>query len=97
MKVFVYGTLMNEISEDGCVIKESIKSSSYKDSKKYTLSEINNDVTRIIFAKYRDSIGQNMYRFRGIFTLDREESLKQNKRIWVRTGTRHDLTKYFRD
>jgi very-short-patch-repair endonuclease len=75
----------NNISNDGTEITE-IKKVNNKE-------HINNDILNnydkkiIVFAHVKDSLNTTLYRFKGVFKLDVEETAKQNIAIYKRIGT----------
>ncbi|MDD4375533.1 MAG: hypothetical protein PHR25_02010 [Clostridia bacterium] len=87
----------NEITLDGKYIYESSKEKSFKFA-----NDILNDSTqtRFVFGYYRDSSGENMYKFRGVFELDIDKTKemienKIYKRVWKKTKNTVDIKKYF--
>ncbi len=81
----------NEISDDGLYIFENQKER--KDG--YLESVIQEKPIRYIFTKYKDETGTMIYKFKGIFELDEEQSKNRNIRIWKRVSTEIDLRKFF--
>lgn len=81
----------NEISDDGLYIFENQKVR--KDG--YLESVIQEKPIRYIFTKYKDETGTMIYKFKGIFELDEEQSKNRNIRIWKRVSTEIDLRKFF--
>ena len=39
----------------------------------------------------------NMYRFKGIFEVDKEATVKEQKRVWRKVGNRVELKQYFEE
>lgn len=81
----------NEISEDGQTIYENQK----EKSNHYISDVLVEDPTRYIFTKYKDETGSMIYKFKGVFKLDVEETLKTNQRTWKKVSDEIDLGKYF--
>lgn len=52
---------------------------------------VEKDETRVTFFREKDALGFNFYKFTGVFRLDKELSLKENKCIWKRVSERYDL------
>ncbi|MDE5801081.1 MAG: hypothetical protein K2H74_08685, partial [Paramuribaculum sp.] len=48
-------------------------------------------VKRITFLKYTDWLGMNTYRFVGVFRLNKEKSIKENKCVWERISDTYKL------
>lgn len=87
---------LNTISEDGKIVNETPKNTESKAA--FLNDHINGKkkefTTRYLFAKYKDSNGEDRYRFRGIFELNKEESIKNGVRVWERKGCKVSLEKY---
>lgn len=47
--------------------------------------------TRITFLRYKDDLGFCFYRFVGVFRLDKEKSLQENKCVWERISDFYQL------
>ena len=47
--------------------------------------------TRITFLRYKDDLGFCFYRFVGVFRLDKEKSLQENKCVWKRISDTYQL------
>ena len=78
----------NKLVEDGTVIYES----SIKDTKKHVDNHVGKDnETRITFFLEKDDLGFNFYKFVGVFEIDREESQKLNKCVWVKIADEYKL------
>lgn len=52
---------------------------------------VEKDETRVTFFREKDALGFNFYKFIGVFRLEKELSLKENKCIWKRVSERYDL------
>lgn len=81
----------NEISDDGLFIFENQKER--KDG--YLKAVIDEKPIRYIFTKYRDETGNMIYKFKGVFILDLEQSISRNIRIWKRVSDEIDLKEFF--
>jgi len=81
----------NEISEDGNTIFETQK----EKSSHYISDVLNEKPIRYIFTKYKDETGSMIYKFKGVFDLDEEETVKTNKRTWKKISDEIDLKQYF--
>lgn len=81
----------NEISEDGNTIFENQK----EKSSHYISDVLNEKPIRYIFTKYKDETGSMIYKFKGVFDLDEEETIKTNKRTWKKISDEINLKQYF--
>ena len=81
----------NKISIDGKEIYESLR-----DGQKDDENSLNWDERRITFAYYSDENGIRMYKYRGVFILDKEatKKCKFEKRVWKKVADEIDLSKY---
>ena len=80
----------NEFSEDQTIIYEY--SNDPKKKGKHITNHINKkDETRITFFLEKDDLGFNFYKFVGVFRIDKDESLKQNKCAWTRIADEYQL------
>lgn len=79
----------NELSPDKLTIMEYPKAE--KDRKAHMLSHLDKGVKRITFLKYTDWLGVNTYRFVGVFQLNKEKSIKENKCVWERVADTYKL------
>lgn len=80
----------NELYDDGAVILEYRKIDKVK-RRKHVKEMIAQNKTRITFFKEKDALGFNFYKFVGVFNIDPEKSLAENKCVWIRTSDRYDL------
>jgi very-short-patch-repair endonuclease len=82
----------NEISQDGKIIYENQKE---KDDK-FLKEVLDKDIIRYVFVKYKDitGIGNTIYKFIGIYKINKEETIKNNIRVWDLFNKKIDLTKY---
>jgi very-short-patch-repair endonuclease len=89
-KLFPNGEWDNQISSDEKVIIE--RNEDEEKAKHHVLSHISNKEKhkhqRIVFAKVRGSLGDILYRFRGQYELDVENSNEKTGLIWRRIKTR---------
>lgn len=79
----------NEISLDGKFIYET-----EEDNDEFYTYDRKNEV-RIVFPKYKDETGSWRYKFKGIYTFNREFSDKTKKAVWEKVGESVDLKQYF--
>ena len=81
----------NKISIDGTEIYESLR-----EGKKEDENSLNWNEKRITFAYYNDENGFRMYKYRGIFILDKEATKKYNfeKRVWKKYTDKLDISQY---
>lgn len=77
----------NTISKDGKYIFEKAKINNDIFVKKI----LENEIERYVFVKYKDEVGNILYKFLGVYFLDKEKTLKSNMRIWKRISTRINL------
>lgn len=81
----------NWISDDGQAITEKCKIISKQ--KKHFEDIMNSDIKRIVFPRSKDNLGFTLYRFRGIFQTDKENSSIDNGIIHRRISTRLEMKK----
>ena len=79
----------NNLSNDGKTIWEYHKDPSKRINHIHDL--INKDEARITFFREKDALGFNFYKFVGVFNIDKEKSLAENKCVWIRKSDRYDL------
>jgi hypothetical protein len=87
---------LNEISSDGATIWESARDK-WKNPQfiDIVINGKHKELTiRYVFAYYKDSIGEGRYRFRGVFQINKQRTIAENKRVWEKISDRVDLTKY---
>ena len=83
----------NELSKDGMFIYEFPK----EENKSVTPAEhlrqwfTAPEETRITFLRYKDDLGFCFYRFVGVFRLNREKSIQENKCVWERISDTYQL------
>lgn len=88
----IINNAINTISQDGKYIFEYFK----KDNDTEVLKVLKNNIKRYVFAQYKDEVGNEVKKFIGVFSLDKERTLKENIRVWKKISNKIDLTKYFR-
>ena len=80
----------NELSEDGMFIYEYPKAEDKRAAHlKQWLSAP--EETRVTFLRYKDDLGFCFYRFVGVFRLDKDKSVKENKCVWERISDTYQL------
>ena len=79
----------NELSPDKLTIEEYPKEGSER--RDHMKIYIDRDDKRITFLKYTDWLGINTYRFVGVFQLNKEKSIKENKCVWERISDTYQL------
>ena len=80
----------NQFSEDGMYIYEYPKAEDKRAGHlQHWLSAP--EETRITFLRYKDDLGFCFYRFVGVFRLDKEKSLQENKCVWERISDTYQL------
>ena len=80
---------VNELSPDKLTITEYPKEE--PERRGHMMSHIDKGVKRITFLKYTDWLGMNTYRFVGVFRLNKEKSIKENKCVWERISDTYKL------
>ncbi|MCF6226814.1 MAG: hypothetical protein L3J22_11025 [Xanthomonadales bacterium] len=84
-KLFPNGEWNNQISDDEEIIFE--KNEDAEKAKEHFLSHLNNKKhkqKRIVFAKVKGNLGDTLYRFRGLYKLDTQESNENIGLVWKR-------------
>lgn len=79
----------NWISDDGLTIMEKCKTKSKQ--KEHFDSIMNSTVNRIVFPRSKDNLGFTLYRFKGIFKTDKENSSIENGIIHRRINNRIEI------
>ncbi len=79
----------NVLSPDKLTITEYPKVESEREG--HMRSHLNKGEKRITFLKYTDWLGMNTYRFVGVFQLNKEKSIKENKCVWERISDTYKL------
>ena len=79
----------NELSEDGMFICEYPKA---EDKRAAHLDQWKESTqTRVTFLRYKDDLGFCFYRFVGVFRLNRDKSMRENKCVWERVSDTYQL------
>ena len=79
----------NELSEDGMFIYEYPKA---EDKRAAHLDQWKESTqTRVTFLRYKDDLGFCFYRFVGVFRLNRDKSIHENKCVWERVSDTYQL------
>lgn len=80
----------NQLSEDGMYIYEYPKAEDKRaEHLAHWLSAT--EETRVTFLRYKDDLGFCFYRFVGVFRLDKEKSIQENKCVWERITDTYQL------
>ena len=81
----------NELSEDGMFIYEYPK---VEDKRAAHLKQWLSapEETRVTFLRYKDDLGFCFYRFVGVFRLNRDKSIRENKCVWERVSDTYQLS-----
>jgi hypothetical protein len=80
----------NELSEDGMFIYEYPKVNEKREAHLNQWLSAPEE-TRITFLRYKDDLGFCFYRFVGVFKLNKEKSMKENKCVWERISNTYQL------
>ena len=77
--------------------KEYIVNHEYfkKDNDIEVMKELKNNIKRYVFAQYKDEVGNDAKKFIGVFSLDKERTIKENIRVWEKLLDKIELRKYF--
>ena len=79
----------NELSEDGMFIYEYPKA---EDKRAAHLDQWKESTqTRVTFLRYKDDLGFCFYRFVGVFRLNHDKSIRENKCVWERVSDTYQL------
>ena len=81
----------NELSEDGMFIYEYPKA---EDKRAAHLRQwlTAPEETRVTFLRHKDDLGFCFYRFVGVFRLNRDKSIRENKCVWERVSDTYQLS-----
>jgi very-short-patch-repair endonuclease len=80
-KLYSHGEWENKISPDGTMIRErNTDEEKNRNQIKRWLDDPRN--TRIVFAQGKDALGILRYRFKGVFKLDRKQTMKEQCAVW---------------
>ncbi|WP_220768520.1 AbaSI family restriction endonuclease [Shewanella sp. MBTL60-007] len=80
----------NHISYDGCEIHEYCIESEEK-KRKFIDKNLAENIQQMVFARVKDELGQTMYRFKGLFILDRDKTSYESGVYWKRVATEFEL------
>lgn len=80
----------NSLINNGMTIIEYQKTNPSKRAQ-HVNDVVSKNETRITFFREKDALGFNFYKFVGVFQLNREESIKQNKCVWERIADSYNL------
>jgi very-short-patch-repair endonuclease len=85
----------NYENSDQTIITEEPKTEKYINFTKKYLENIDNELSKqIVFARVKDNLGNILYRFRGMYELDKEQSINSYSLVWNRIETRVETFKY---
>jgi len=87
-KLYENENWQNNITDDGKTIIEKRKANNSEFIKTYLLSSEKFTRKRIVFARVKDSLGDIMYRFKGLFKVNEEKSQNKQAIIYERIETR---------
>ncbi len=81
----------NELSEDGMFIYEYPKAEDKRAAhlKQWLTAP---EETRVTFLRHKDDLGFCFYRFVGVFRLNRDKSIRENKCVWERVSDTYQLS-----
>ena len=81
----------NELSKDGMFIYEYPKAEDKRAAhlKQWLAAP---EETRVTFLRYKDDLGFCFYRFVGVFRLNRDKSIRENKCVWERVSDTYQLS-----
>ena len=82
----------NQLSEDGETIIEYHKKDEEK-RKEHVEYHVAHPEKRVTFFREEDDLGFNFYRFAGVFEIDKEQSLLEQKCIWRRISDMYEIQK----
>lgn len=80
----------NELSDDGSAIREYNKANE-KLRKEHVERFTSINQTRITFFRDEDELGFRFYRFAGLFEINKEKSIQENKCVWERISDYYEL------
>lgn len=79
----------NELSENGLEIREYNKDEQVR--KEHVERHISINQKQVTFFREEDELGFHFYRFVGVFELNKNKSVKENKCVWERTSDYYQL------
>lgn len=53
-------------------------------------------IERQCVSRYKDETGEKLYKFIGVYSLDKDLTRESNKKSWKKIDDKIDLTKYFK-
>ena len=80
----------NSLIDNGKTIIEYQKTDTNKRDQ-HVKDVVNKNETHITFFREKDALGFNLYKFVGVFQLNKTKSINQNKCVWERIADRYDL------
>ena len=85
----------NYENPDQTIITEKPKTEKYKKFTEDYLKNIDNEISKqIVFARVKDNLGNILYKFRGMYELDKEQSINSHSLVWNRIETRVETFKH---
>lgn len=74
-----------------------IYESSKKDSETFVSKALETEETRCVFAKYKDEVNNWIYKFKGVYKLDKSKTVElKTKRAWLKISDKIELTDFFK-
>lgn len=83
----------NSINHQGTEINEYCKESEQL-KRQFIDKSVADDVKFIVFAKVRDELGQVMYRFKGVFEVNKQKTNYQDGVFWQLISDQFDLSQF---
>lgn len=87
----IINNAINTISPDGNYLFEYFK----KDNDTEVKKVLDDNIKRYVFAQYKDEMGNESKKFIGVYSLDKDKTLKENVRVWKKISNKIELKKYF--
>lgn len=79
----------NSLQEDGVTITECPRNESERAA--HVKQHIGSNEKRIVFLRYTDMLGLTSYRFMGVYQMNKERSVKENRCVWERISETYVL------
>ena len=79
----------NSLQEDGVTITEYPRNESERAA--HVKQHIGSNEKRIVFLRYTDMLGLTSYRFMGVYQMNKERSVKENRCVWERISETYVL------
>lgn len=79
----------NSLQKDGVTITECPRNESERAA--HVRQHIGSNEKRIVFLRYTDILGLTSYRFMGVYQMNKEKSVKENKCVWERISETYVL------